>query len=216
MDLPFSLDQFMEVFRSYNLEVWPAQIVAVAIAAICMLLAMRGIGSSVIGGLLALLWFWMGLVYHIVYFSSINPAAYLFGGLFILQGLLFLFDGILGKDLKFRMHRGSAGYVGLLLIAYALIFYPLLGILAGHRYPSSPTFGLPCPTTIFTFGLLLWTSHHVRWYLLAIPVLWSIIGSTAALRLGMVEDLGLPVAAVLAVTLLWLHDRERLTAHPVH
>jgi hypothetical protein len=32
----------------------------------------------------------------------------------------------------------------------------------------------------------------------------------------MVEDLGLPVAAVLAVTLLWLRDREHLTAHPVH
>lgn len=48
---------------------------------------------------------------------------------------------------------------------------PSLGVAIGHTYPAQPTFGLPCPTTIFTFGLLLWVRPPVPWSLLVIPVL---------------------------------------------
>jgi hypothetical protein len=62
-----------------------------------------------------------------------------------------------------------------------------------------PTFGLPCPTTIATFGLLSWASPRPPWFVWAIPVAWAFIGTSASFILGIPEDLGLAVAATLAV-----------------
>jgi hypothetical protein len=49
-----------------------------------------------------------------------------------------------------------------------MVVYPLLGIRFGHSYPRAPLFGVaPCPTTIFTFGLLLWATRSVPGLFLA-------------------------------------------------
>ena len=80
----------------------------------------------------------------------------------------------------------------------------------GHTYPENPTFGLPCPTTIFTFGILLWAKDKIPMYIIGIPLIWAVIGFTAALNLGIKEDTGLLVAAILSVVLLTLVKmRER-------
>jgi hypothetical protein len=100
--------------------------------------------------------------------------------------------------------------VGAAFILYGLLIYPLLGYILGHRYPYSPTFGLPCPTTIFTFGLLLWTAPRIPKYLLALPLVWAFIGFTAAFQLGVLEDVMLPVAGLVAVALIWYRDRAKI------
>jgi hypothetical protein len=87
-------------------------------------------------------------------------------------------------------------------VVYALAVYPLIGYLSGHRYPATPTFGAPCPTTIFTFGLLLWISERVPWRVAIIPAAWALIGTFAAVRLSVPQDYGLLVAAVATVALL--------------
>jgi Family of unknown function (DUF6064) len=62
-----------------------------------------------------------------------------------------------------------------------------------------PTFGLPCPTTIFTAGLLLLAPPHSR-SVAIVPIVWSLIGGSAAFVLGVTADYALPVAGgVLAV-----------------
>lgn len=62
-----------------------------------------------------------------------------------------------------------------------------------------PTFGVPCPTVIFTFGVLTWCLRPVPRSVLVVPVLWALLGVSAATSLGAVEDLGLPIAALLAL-----------------
>jgi Family of unknown function (DUF6064) len=56
-----------------------------------------------------------------------------------------------------------------------------------------PTFGLPCPTTIFTAGLLLLAAPHSR-TLAIVPIVWSVVGGSAAFLLGVSADYALPVA----------------------
>jgi hypothetical protein len=211
MDLPFSIEQFFDVFRSYNLGVWPAQIVLIVLAVVCIVLSIRHsqYSGSIISGILAALWLWMGLVYHIGYFSKINPAAGAFGLLFIIQGIQFVYYGIVRPDLAFAVGDGRSHTAGLLLISYALVVYPIIGMFSGHTYPASPTFGLPCPTTIFTFGMLLLTVAHVPRLLLVIPFIWAVIGTMAAMQLGVYQDFGLPVAAATAIVLLWRRDRQQ-------
>ena len=208
MSLPFTTDQFLAVFALYNNSIWPVQILLNILGILPIILCFRSkVPSVLISVLLAGLWVWTGGVYHMVFFSSINPAAFVFGGLFVLQGVLFFFSGAVKREISFGYQANARGYAGALLLAYGLVVYPVLGYFLGHVYPYSPTFGAPCPTTIFTFGLLLWTTTGVRWYLLIIPCLWSLIGSTAALSLGIREDIGLLISGILGAALLTMRNR---------
>jgi hypothetical protein len=196
MRLPFTADQFFEVFRSYNEAVWPAQWLfnVLAIVALTMAVMHYRRNSRGVPAILAVFWMWMGAVYHLAFFAEVNPAAYVFGALFLAQALLFAWLAWRAR-LTFAPRSDAAGIAGWLLILYALILYPAVGLLLGHAYPASPTFGLPCPTTLFTLGVLLWARPAVSWGVLVIPMLWTIVGSVAALQLGVWEDLGLAVAA---------------------
>jgi phosphotransferase system glucose/maltose/N-acetylglucosamine-specific IIC component len=95
------------------------------------------------------------------------------------------------------------GMLGLVLIAYATFIYAALGYLLGHARPNSPVFAVaPCPTTIFTFCVLLLAGGPLPVWLVATPVVWAGIGAMAAVSLNVPEDLGLLVCGVLGAALL--------------
>lgn len=210
MNIPFTIDQFLGVFEKYNLAVWPMQVFLNLLALIAILFSFKKAGYSdkVIGIILSFFWLWIGIVYHLIFFTSINKAAYLFGILYIIQGLIFLFAVIIKSKLSFKFKSNSYGVIGCIFILYALVIYPILGHFLGHLYPKNPTFGLPCPTTIFTFGLLLWTDKLIPRYILLIPLIWSIIGFGAAVSLNVREDFGLVIAGVLGVILIFFRDQR--------
>ena len=216
MSLPFTVEEFFGVFAAYNTAIWPAQVFGYgfAIAALALAFRQNRFGARAVPAILAGFWIWMGVAYHLVYFSPINPAAFVFGALFIVQGILFFVAGMQGK-LRFEFTTRAAPIAGATLVLYAMVGYPLLGASLGHHYPAAPTFGVaPCPTTIFTFGLLLWSVQAVPRYLLVIPVLWAIVGTVAAVQLGVTQDYGLAIAAIATVSLLMLRDRRGQTARP--
>jgi len=208
--IPFTVEQFLGVFERYNLAVWPAQLFlyAIAIIAVCLALRRKADFSRGISLILSAFWIWMGLVYHFWFFSTINSAALLFALFFVVQGVLFFIAGAWKQQLKFRFRPNLLGILGGAFLLYALVIYPALGYWLGHQYPAAPTFGLPCPTTIFTLGMLLWTDRSVPLYLLAIPLAWSFMGFWAAVSLGMIEDCGLLVAGLLSSLLIILRDRS--------
>jgi Family of unknown function (DUF6064) len=108
--------------------------------------------------------------------------------------------------MRFAWTRTISGFLGAAFMAYALVVYPILAYVLGHRYPATPTFGLPCPTTILTLGFLTWVVSRTPWRVLVIPLAWSVLGASAAVQLGVWEDLGLVVAGglTLAFTLIRL------------
>jgi len=208
MELPFTTEQFLEVFGQYNNEVFPIQFlfIGLGLGVVALGLWPKKDAGRAISAILALLWLWMGIVYHWGFFSDINKAAFVFGAAFVAQGALFISKGVLINKLTFSHRPTPAVWVGSAMMLYALVIYPLLGYALGRGYPVSPTFGLPCPTTIFTFGILLWLDKKPPIYLLFIPFLWSIIGFMAAIKLGIREDIGLAVSAVITA---WLLMRNR-------
>ena len=163
------------------------------------------------------MWFWNGIAYHLLFFSPINKAAYGFGVLFVVQGLLFVWTGVFRKKLTFRYPQsGLFSTLGFMAIVYSMVVYPALGMLLGHTYPRAPMFGIaPCPTTIFTFGLLLWTVPKIPRYLVIIPLLWSVIGFGAALNFGIKEDIGLLISGVLAAALILYRQRKAVRTNCV-
>ena len=211
MNIPFTVEQFFAVFRDYNEAIWPAQIIAYILGILALVLAVRKINLSdrIISAILAVFWVWMGIFYHILHFSVINPAAWVFGIVFILQGLLFLVAGTFLGKLSFRFKLESLPLLGAFFILYAMVIYPLLGLFFGHVYPAAPMFGVaPCPTTIFTIGVLLWAAKKVPGYLLIIPFLWSLIGMSAAINLRVPQDYGLVAAVVIGTVLILVRNRR--------
>lgn len=208
--LPFTREQFVEVFAAYNRDIWPAQPIAYAVALAMLVLLMRwpsrGTSRWVAAGL-ALMWAWTGVAYHGLYFSSINKAAPGFAALFVVQAALLLHSGVWRGRLRFGPVSGAGGWLGGGLIVYSAIAYPLLGLWAGHRYPGMPMFGVtPCPVTLFTFGSMLLTTARVPRVLLVIPLLWSLVGGSAAVLLGVPQDWPLLVSG-LAIPVLLRRDR---------
>jgi Family of unknown function (DUF6064) len=208
--LPFTAEQFHAVFAAYNAAVWPAQAVAYALGLLAVAALFRpgrDSGRS-IALVLALMWLWTGIAYHGLFFSAVNPAAYGFAALFVVEGLGFLHAGVVRGRLAFGVRRDLASVVGLAFVGYALILYPLIGLAAGDGWSALPMFGItPCPVTIFTFGLFLLAKPPVPRWLLVIPVLWSLVGGSAALLLAVPQDWLLLVSGIIAVPLIFLRSR---------
>ena len=202
MHLPFSRIEFLRVFSDYNESIWPAQLLAAffGLIAIALLFSSKEWASRSIATILAIFWATTGVGYHWLHFSEVNAAAYLFGAVFVIASLIFLIEGTVRNRIRFRISSGARSCFALALIAYSLLIYPLIGLWITHPYPETPLFGVvPCPTTIFTLGLLTVASHPRLLLLAAVPVLWAAIGGSAALLLAVPQDLGLVIAG-----LVWL------------
>lgn len=217
MNVPFSTEEFLNVFKAYNEAVFPTQIIIWLICIYLVYICYSPVKNTnkIITIFLAVFWLWMGIAYHILFFSKINNAAFLFGAMFILQGILFLYYGYIKGKFHFIFRKDLYGITGLVMIAYALFVYPALGFVTDHIYPASPTIGLPCPTTIFTFGILMFNRNKTPFWLLIIPVIWSLIGTSAVINFGVYEDAGLLVAALLSTALMLRRNKSLTTSQIV-
>jgi Family of unknown function (DUF6064) len=201
--LPFTEAQFFELFGRYNEAIWPAQLIAYCIGAAALLARQRHsrLFSIITLASLAALWAWTGGVYHGLFFAEINPAARLFAVLFVSQALL-LAAIAFGHPIDFTGRMSVIRGAAWMMILYALAIYPLLNTALGHSYPQAPTFGLtPCPLAVFTFGILGLSRDRAPWLLFVAPLVWSLIGGSAAFLLGVEPDWALPLSALAAVAL---------------
>jgi hypothetical protein len=218
MSLPFTREQFFEQFAAYNLAVWPAQIalLALALAMAAAVLFRRDRAGRFVSCGLAALWTWTAVAYHLAFFRHINPAAWLFAAIALVSAAAFAWRGAARGRLRFARASWLRALLGWSMLAYALVGYPLLGAEAGHVYPAAPTFGLPCPTTLFTVGLLLLAERSLPRTLLLGPLAWSLIGGTAALALDVPQDFGLFVASAACLYLLLRRPSQRAWSPGVH
>jgi hypothetical protein len=206
--LPFSETEFLDVFAAYNTALWPA-VVAFWIVTLGFSIALvRGrVHSLALTAFVAVHWAWEGIAYHAVFFSRINPAGWLFAVLFLVEAVAFLWLGIVRRRLSFDWGRKPRHLLAGLFIVYSLV-YPLLAAIFGHQYPRAPAFAVPCPTALFTTAILLAAVPPVPRWLFVAPVVWSVIGGSAAVLLGMTPDLMLFAAAF--VLLIHCVDPKKL------
>lgn len=203
-----SIDMMLGSFGMYNLLIWPMQVVAYLLCIAALVLAVVRIRYSnrIVAAILAFFWLWLGIVFWLRSASAFPPG-YVFGALCIIQGVLFLV-GVARPNVSFRMGTDVYSIVGILFIAYAMIGYPVLGYLVGHIYPQTVLVGIfPCPTTVFTLGLLLCTDGKVPKYLLIVPLLFSLSGFLWT-YIGIVEDIGLIIAGFLGTPMIVYRDRK--------
>lgn len=209
MDLKFSFDEFMAMLADYNDAIWPLQIIVylVTIAILVMMFMKIRHTGKIIAAWLGILWFWVGIVFNLIYFSRVTQGGFVFGVIFIIQGLIFLYSSVARNDLAFRLNSGWKALAALIIMLYALIGYPALEYTWERGYPEILPFGLaPCPLAVFTLGTLLLSVRKLPGYLVILPVLYS-FGGIIPVSLGIKEDIGLVISGLL-VLILWLLQRK--------
>ena len=190
MQLPFTHDQFLDVFAAYNNRFWWAALLLwlwTSSVAFRWFRNPGGVNRSV-AWLLVVHWAWSGVVYHLGYFRSVNSPALVFGLLFVLQAAFFAWLAYRDRPLDFSSVGGFWRALGLVLVGYSLV-YPAVGLAFGLEYPRMPTFGVPCPTAILTSGFLLGANLRIARWITVIPLLWAAVGGSAAILLGIRPDL---------------------------
>jgi hypothetical protein len=210
-------NQFLATFGRADTTAWPMQIVwyaaAVAMVALALLPARRW-SSPLICALAAAYFAWIG----IGYFAWLNPdigLSTLWAGVFTLQAVLLAVAGIARRDLVIRPRWDLSSGLGAVFIAYALIGYPLVGVLGGDPLRVVPLFGVsPCATVTFFFGLLLWAVPPAPKYLLLVPLAWALNAAPKNMALGVVVDYGMIAAAL--ITAGWIIWRDRATGPAWH
>jgi hypothetical protein len=212
----FPLELFTKVFEKYNLAIWPMHLVAYILGIAILLLVVKRTkySNQIIAAILSFLWLWTGILFFLLYLAPVSKPSYFFGGLFIIQGLLFLNSAIKPR-LSFAAELNVYSFVGILFVAYAMVGYPVFGYFLGHSYPHSAPFGLtPCPTNIFTFGLFLLSNKRIPKLFLVIPLLWAIIGGFPPVFVGVLEDIGLILAGIFGTAIIlyrdWKKQREEI------
>jgi hypothetical protein len=213
MQLPFTREQFFDLFVAYNEVLWPAAMALWTASAliVALRLSVRHSHDRWVSALLVGHWAWSALAYHVAFFTRINRAAWVFAALFLGQAALFFRVGVVQRRLSFAPWGNAWAPLAWVLIAYSLA-YPAINALDHRSLLRIPTFGLPCPTTIFTAGVLMLATPR-SWGLSTVPVLWSAIGGSAAFLLGVRADVALPIAGMaLAIFSVWRTTPEQLPA----
>ena len=134
------------------------------------------------------------MAYDLGFFTRINQAAWGFAALFLLQAAVFFWAGVVHGRLAFAPWRNAWAPLAWGLVAYSLV-YPAINAAQHLSVSRIPTFGVPCPTMIFTAGLLMLATPR-SWRLSIVPVIWSLIGGSAAFLLGVRADYALPIAGI--------------------
>jgi len=204
--LSFSPEEFMIVLESYNLTIWPFQIFAYLLIIVSLYFSFKSTtyASKIVLSILSFLWLFNGIVFSYIFWSPSHIFGYIFGICCIIQGILFL-HSLKKGDIKIGNSNRVFTIIGVLFVIYAAIIYQIFGYYLGHIYPKFFPVGLvPCPTTIFTFGLFLIINNiPMKYYV--IPFVISLGGFLAAYN-GIYEDVGLIISGIIGTILLIRKD----------
>jgi hypothetical protein len=199
--LMFSARTWFRLLELYNRAVWPAHLAAAAAGIAIVVCALRcgeraGRGAA---ALLGLSWLWVAWAFHAQRYATISSAGNYFAAGFALQGLLLFWVATSRDRLRLGPVRTSTGRVGIGLLLFALLAYPLLAPLSGRSWLQAEVFAIaPDPTAAATLAVLS-LSTRSAWLLWPIPLAWC--GISAATLWTMHQPLSwlLPLVAVLAL-----------------
>lgn len=172
---------FWKIIGNYNNATWTLQIFLFLIFIGSLLLAYRIHIYNAPKITLGINLFIIGIVFFL-YFGVEAIQKFFAAPLYIVSGLLFLYEGIVKKEDK----MGEFDLLGKVLLI-AVFLYPLLSILFGHQFPQMTTYIMPCP--LICFAILFYIRYEKKNKILMILlIIWGLTG-VKSLFFHVFEDL---------------------------
>ncbi|PRY71801.1 DUF6064 family protein [Halomonas ventosae] len=199
--LMFSPRVYTRLFELHNQALWPAQLLALLLGAVALLLLLRPRpqGTRLVVMLLAVAWAFVAWAFLWRRYVPIHWGIAYVVPLFGLQALLLVTLGSLRGRLRLPVHWSVRRSLGIGLFAYALALHPLTALATGRGLAGAEVIGLtPDPLAIATLGVAAMAEPAPRaWALLVVPALWCLL---SALTLYLLDAPGarLPLLAVAA------------------
>jgi hypothetical protein len=93
----------LAAYATFNQNAWPAWLFWYALAAVAVVLVLQSnrVASRLTAGFLAAYSVWIGVAFFWILYAPIHSFAGFDGTLFLLQGALFFFAGVIRSDLRF-------------------------------------------------------------------------------------------------------------------
>jgi hypothetical protein len=199
--LLFTPRTYYRLFELYNSAIWPAQIVALAIGVLLVVMCARGAGRPA-AFVLAAAWLWVAVAFLGLRYATINWAATYAAWGFGVQAAVLLWIAIRGH---FDPPSAFARRVGLGIVLFAVLVEPLSGLILGRPLHQIELFGLtPDPTAVATLGALIVLRPKRRWALMIVPVLWCLFTGLTLLAMNARDWWIAPTAAVLTIVIAML------------
>lgn len=200
--LMFSPRTYYRLFELYNIELWPLQLLFLALGIAILLLWRRRseMAGRALAAILALCWLWVACAYHWHRYASINWVANYYALAFALEALLLLWLGVVRGSLTIALASSVRQRAGLVLFVFSWLFFPLIGPLQGRSWSQAEIFGMaPDPTALATLGTLLLCGVRPQWWLLPIPIAWCLISGATLWAMDSPDFVLAPLGALLAI-----------------
>ena len=202
--LLFSPQTYYRLFELYNTDIWPMQILTLALGVSILALIHWNPPwhGRVVTAILAACWLWVAWAYHLQRYATINWAATYFAATFAIEAALLIWIGVIRARLVFLPTTRALYRVGIIIYLFALIALPFISPLVGRKWVQAEIFGIePDPTAIATLGLLLLASGRTYWELLLIPLLWCATTGAILWTMGSPDTYIVPLAGLLAMVI---------------
>ena len=210
--LLFSPRTYFRLHELFNADIWPLQLVAFVLGIGIVALAattVRRSSSGVIALLLAACWLFVAWAWELRRYATINWAAIYFAAAFALQAILLVGAAFVG-NLSLAGPRTSRTRIGVVVMLFAVLVQPFVGVLAGRTFWQSQFFGVaPDPTVVATLGALI-AAQRSSWILWVVPIAWCAISGAFASMMKLPDALVMPVAAVIALVIGIAARRPRI------
>ena len=185
---------FWNVIGNYNTQTWLWQVVLLLFLAVAIGLSYRKQTCWPAKAALGIANLFIGIVFFACY--GTEPIQKYFAlPLFLLVGILFLYESWHSKDAILRKPNTVQMF---LLLLY--LFYPVVSLLAGNTFPQMVTYIMPCP--LVSLSIAVYAGYERKnILLLALLTLWGVTGIKAVF-VHAYEDLILLICGLYGVVLL--------------
>ncbi|MBU1210070.1 MAG: hypothetical protein KJ587_02215 [Alphaproteobacteria bacterium] len=186
--LLFSPQVYERLFVLHNQDLWPVQLVALALAAVVLALVIRRapVGTRIAFVILGAAWIVVAAVFFLGRYQTINWLGANFAVLAAIEGIVLLMLGLAGRTGLMDQQGNRLKFApGIAVLASGLFLYPLLAPAFGFTIAGAQVFGLaPDPTAIATLGAVALLKSRLRFLAALIPAGWCVFSALTLSTLG--------------------------------
>ena len=195
----FSDRAWYGMLETYHREQAPLQLVAKSAAALLfgIIVFAPAAAHRLVPALLAAGWAWTAWVFLHQHFAPLHWFADWYAIAFGLQSFLML--QLACHDIRYDVSTGTRSLIAVVIIVTGMFGSPVFNLIEGRSLWHTELFGMTADATaMVTLGLSMLSNRSMRWYLMAIPLLWCAVSGATAWILGLSWWWVLPLAASVA------------------